>query len=307
MLYLTAKAYTAYGMQRHRLNQRGFHALLFVIALAVLGAIGAVGYVVFSNAQNKANAEVRWAFDDKKNEWFVQQGVAPACKDPFVFDYSPVDLDTASSVAFAGTYRGKSYKVHGGFGLDKSSEVKLPASATLSGITRYYEGEPQELQYLVSFEMDCGIFFYFDHLHELSPKLQKLAEQQPEPKVNDTRTSPADAPPRIKMQAGELVATETGQHNAQRYGIDFGVLDYRQRNKISKNSEWAALHNQYMTTEWFGVCWFDMLPGSDAARAKELSRVQVNTNFVAEYVSDYCDNADHTTLDFNKGQPVDHY
>ena len=109
------------------------------------------------------------------------------------------------------------------------------------------------------------------------------------------------------MKAGDTVATETGAHKVGRYGIDFGVVDYRQRNKISKNPKWAALHSEYKSTEWYGVCWFDMLPGEDAKKAKELSLVQADTRRIAKYVSDYCDNADYTTLDFYDGQPADSY
>jgi hypothetical protein len=290
-----------------KLNQNGFHVLFVLIVLAVIGVVGTIGYVVLTNSKNKATSEVRWSYDEQKNEWRVSQGTAPACKTPFTFDFTPVDMEFASSVGFAGTYRSKSYKVHGTFGLTKSSEVKLPADATLSGITRYYEGEPLELQYGVSFENDCGIAFYFDHLHTLSPELQKLAEMQPEPKVNDTRSSPDDAPPRIKMKAGDIVATETGAHKVERYGIDFGVVDYRQRNKISSNSTWAALHGEYKSTEWYGACWFDMLPGNDAEKAKQLSTVQTDTRRVTKHVSDYCDNADYTTLDFNDGRPAENY
>lgn len=294
-------------MKIKRLSQDGFHTVIILLFLVVIGVIGTVGYVVFRNAHNKASADVRWNYDTTKNEWFVKEGVAPSCKDPYVFEQAPVDLRNATSVGFAGTYRGKSYKVHGTFGLTNSSQVVLPADATLSGLTRYYEGDPLELQYLVSFETDCGIAFYFDHLHTLSPELQVLAKQTPDPKENDTRTSPDDAPPRIKMQAGDIVATETGAHQSQRYGIDFGVVDYRKRNTISKNSAWVSMHNSYASSEWFGVCWFDMLPDGNAEKAKELSLVQIDTRRTAKHVSDYCDNADYTTLDFNNGQPVDFY
>jgi hypothetical protein len=293
--------------KKKRLNQNGFHVLLLIIFLVVVGVIGTVGYVVRSNSRNKANAEVFWSFDNKKQEWYVKQGTAPACKEPFVFDHTPVDLTNSMSIAFAGTYRGKSYKVHGAIALDKSSQVQLPIDATLSGLTRYYEGEKPEIQYLVSFETDCGIAFYFDHLHALSPQLDALAKLQPEPKLNDTRSSPDDSPPRIKMKTGDIVATETGAHLAQRYGIDFGVVDRRHRNEISKNSVWASLHQDYTSTEWYGACWFDMLPGADAAKAKQLSVVQADTRRTAKFVSDYCDNADYTTLDFYEGQPADYY
>jgi hypothetical protein len=294
-------------MVKKKPDENGFHVLLVLIVLLVVGAIGMVGYVVFTNSKDKANAEVRWSYDEKKDAWHVQQGKAPACKEPYVFDYTPVNMDFATSTGPGGVYRGKSYKVHGIFALSKSSEVKLPADATLTGLGRYYEGDPLEIQYSASFDTDCGIAFYFDHLYTLSPQLQALVEQQPEPKVNDTRVDPSDAPPRIKMKAGDIVATETGAHAVQRYGIDFGVVDYRQRNEISKNSKWAALHSEYKSNEWYGVCWFDMLPGEDAKKAKELSLVQTDTRRVAKHVSDYCDNADYTTLDFNNGQPADNY
>ncbi|HSX34479.1 MAG TPA: hypothetical protein VLF62_02435 [Candidatus Saccharimonadales bacterium] len=290
-----------------KLPQDGFHLLFLLVIMVALGVIGAAGYLVISKSKHKATSEVRWSYDSKKDAWYVSAGKAPTCKEPLVFGYTPVPLAEATSVGFPGTYRGKSYKVHGTFALAKSSEVKLPADATLSGLARYYEGDPAEIQYAVSFEMDCGISFYFDHLYTLSPKLQQLANKLPEPKVNDTRVNPNDAPPRIKLKAGDIVATATGAHKSTRYGIDFGVVDYRQRNKISYNAQWRALHSSYKSSEWYGTCWFNMLPGADASKAKELSVVQADTRKVAKFVSDYCDNADYTTPDLFGGKPVDSY
>ncbi len=291
-------------------NENGFHLVPVLLILVVIGAIGFVGYQVMAR-QKKANAEVRWSFDEKKNEWYVKEGKAPACKEPLKFDYTPIDISRATSVGFAGTYRGFNYKVHGGFGFAEdfngTQDVRLPMDATLSGLVRYYEGDPPDLQYHVSFENDCGIMFYFDHLYTLSPQLQALAEQTPEPRLDDTSSSPADAPPRIKLKAGDIIATATGQPKVNRAGFDFGVVDYRKRNEISKNTEWARLHSEFESSEWYGVCWFNMLPGADAEKAKELSRVQGDTRRVAKHVSDYCDNADYSTLDFNKGQPAQNY
>lgn len=285
-------------------KEGGFHLLISLVVLAVVAAIGFVGYMVFTK-DNKSDGEVLWSFNEQSNEWEVSQGTAPACPEPMKFDNSPVDMSHATAVLFPGTYRGKSYKVHGGFGFDSSQTVVMPMDGTLTGLVRYYEGNPLELQYKVDFENDCGISFYFDHLHTLSPELQKIAEQTPEPKVDDT--SDVYNGPHIKMKAGGVVATETGAHKVQRYGIDFGVVDYRQRNEISKNSTWATMHNEYETTEWYGVCWFDMMPDADVEKVKQLSRLQLDTRRVAQHVSDYCDNADYTTLDFNDGKPVDYY
>lgn len=288
----------------------GFHGVLIIVIVAAIAGAGVLGYVFYKNlAKNTKNTDttVRWQYDQQKGEWFVAQGTAPACKEPFVFDYSPVDLSLVANIGFPGTYRGNDYKVHGTFALSESSTVKLPADATLSGIVRYLEGDPAELQYKVNFEMDCGISFYFDHLRTLSPQLEELADKLPEPELNSTRVDPNNAPPRIQMKAGDIVATATGAHQLRRYGIDFGVIDYRERNVISKNPKWAALHTNFKPSEWYGVCWFNMLPGKDADAARQLSAVQADTRRTAKLVSDYCGNAEYKTIDLFKGQPVENY
>lgn len=194
-------------MNKHRHN--GFHGVLFIVIITVVALAGVLGYALYKNlAKNTKNTDtiVRWQYDQQKDEWLVAQGTAPACKEPFVFDYSPVDLRLVTNIGFPGTYRGNDYKVHGTFALGESTAVKLPADATLSGMVRYLEGDPAELQYKVSFEMDCGISFYFDHLRTLSPQLQALADKQPEPELNTTRVDPNNAPPRVQMKAGDIVS-----------------------------------------------------------------------------------------------------
>lgn len=296
-------------MRLRKLSENGFHVLFTLVLLAVLGVIGVAGYVVYTNDRNKANADVLWSFDEKKKEWFVKEGTVPACKNPLVFDYDPLDLNRVESIGMPGVYASKSYKVHGGMRLPTSSKgqanIRLPMDATLTGLKRYYDGQTTDMQHLVSFENDCGIQIYFDHLNVLSPTLQKLAENTPEPTVNDTRSNPSDAPPRTKFKAGDIIATGVGFPSTDNYGFDFGVVDYRQRNEISKNEKWADLHQEFITTEWYGVCWLDKLPGAE--KAKTLIKLQTDTRRTQKFVSDYCEEGDYTTLDFNDGQPADRY
>jgi hypothetical protein len=289
-------------------KENGFHLVIVLLLLAAIVVIGVIGYVFF-NKYNQANADVKWSFDEKKLEWYVSEGSAPACLEPLVFDYDPLDLTKVNSIGMPGLYISKSYKVHGGMRVLIESKgqvgIKLPMDGTLTGLKRYYDGNTSDVQYLVSFENDCGIGIYFDHLNKLSPTLQKLADQTPEPTINDTRSSPDDAPPRTKFKAGEVIATAIGFPQSDNYGFDFGVLDYRQRNEISKNSKWAEIHDRFEASEWYGVCWLDMLPG--AKKAKTLIKLQTDTRRVQKFVSDYCEEGDYTTLDFNNGQPVDQY
>lgn len=278
------------------------------MALFILAVLIVIGYIVLFRT-DKTDGTVLWSFDEQKEVWFVQEGTAPACKDPLVFDYDPLDLSKVESIGTPGLYINKSYKVHGGMRLPVSSgghvDIRLPIDATLTGLKRYYDGQTQDMQHLVSFVNDCGIQIYFDHLNVLSDDLQKLAERTPAPTINDTRSNPSDAPPRTKFKAGDIIATTVGFPSTDNYGFDFGVVDYRQRNQISQNKKWANLHREYKTTEWYGVCWLDMLPGAE--KAKTLIKLQTDTRRTQKFVSDYCDEGDYTTLDFNNGQPTDMY
>lgn len=298
-------------MSQKQTQTQGFSVLELLFVLIVLIAIGVGGFFAYGRfqARNKANQPVEWAFDEQEKAWFTKTGTAPACREPFKFDYAPIESSKIAAVLLPGAYRGFSYKPHGGFGTPEADmgkiEVRMPINATLVGLTRYYEGMPPGLQYLLTFENDCGIAFRFDHIYTLSPELQKLAEQTPEPKRNDTRTSPDDTPPRTKFKAGQVIATQVGLPSMKIYGFDFGVYDYRQRNEISKNPQWAAIHNQYQSLDWYGICWFDMFSDTDPNLLKTLSLEQTDTRRVVKKVSDYCSHAPYKTLDINEGKPTD--
>jgi hypothetical protein len=255
-----------------------------------------------------------WAYHQEKLEWFIQSGTAPVCKEPFKLDISPVDMTKVTAVGLPGAYRGFSYKAHGGFRVNSSTggnvDVKMPIDANLTGITRYYEsipGQPDELQYLLSFESDCGIAFRFDHLSVLTPEIQTLAEKTAPPKKDNTASTPGYTFEKVPLKAGYTVATGVGFPIAKNYGFDFGVYDYRERNKISHNEQWAAIHSPFSATEFHGVCWISLLPDDDAAKAEAMANDRNNYNSSKPFnlTSDYCDFAPHKTLEFNNGQPTE--
>jgi hypothetical protein len=304
-------------------NKNGFTVVEALILVMILGGIGFVGYKVFSKHDDKqaqfnaskqnsvkfaGDLPVVWTYNNQTNKWFVQSGTAPKCKDPLKFDNSPIDISKASAVLLPGQYRGFNYKPHGGFGLVASTkgqtEVKMPMDGRIVGLTRYLESPDKALQYIVTFENDCGIAIKFDHLNTLSPRLQAVAETMPEAKLDDTRSDPNNKPKPELFKAGEVIATVVGHPNIGNYGFDFGITDYRQANEISKNSAWTALHQQFPASEWYGVCWFDMLPDADASVVKEMSLRVVNPN-KPNVVSDYCKNIPKKTLDVNSGKPTD--
>lgn len=305
-------------------KQAGFMVLELILILVVIGAIGFVGFKLFFDGGKQGGGEVGqkavvsgrpvWEYNQEKLEWFVKSGAAPKCKEPLVLDMSPVDMSLVTAVGLPGAYRGYNYKPHGVFRLTDSTkgnvEVKLPMDATLKGVTRYYEstpGYPDELQYMLDFESDCGIALKFDHLYTLTPELQQIAEKTPPPKKNDTRRDPGEESISIPYKAGTVVATTVGFPAAKNYGFDFGMYDYRSRNEISKNAQWAEIHKSFSATTFHGVCWIPLLPGGDAAKAEAIAkdRRNYNSNRPFNLTSDYCSFAPNNTLKFNNGQPTD--
>lgn len=288
-------------------NQYGFSHLMLFVALVVVLAMGFAGFRVLNSGKQDGDTKpagsiaaggITWAFNNKTNKWESSGGPPPDCPEP-LFKNSPVDVSKVTAPLFPGQYRNGDYKAHGGFRFDKSRSkditVKLPFDATLIGLTRYYEAD--EIQYVVDFLHPCGVAIRFDHLQALSPKLQAVAETTPEPKVDDSRGMPlADT---IDMIAGEVVATAVGFPKIRNVGVDFGVYDYRQRNRIAENDTWRQIHRDFASQHWFGVCWFDLLPAADAAQIKSLGPTDPR---VTE-VSDYCSAPGGTTLEHNSGLP----
>jgi hypothetical protein len=308
-------------MRRKRLNQDGSHIIGMLLAVVVLVVIVFVGLKVLHKSSDKASGSnqaqqsqnsssgksdsVVWAYNMKNNEWYAQSGQPTKCADPFIFDKTPVDLSGVEVIGMPGQYRGFNYKPHGAIRLYDNSNgqasVVMPTDATLVSLKRYYESN--ELQYLLTFETDCGIAFRFDHLRTLTPAFQAIAETTPAP-TTSTASDPNAPFQRTKFKSGDLVATDVGFANNRNYGFDFGAYDYRHRNEISKNKQWAAIHNQYQATEWFGTCFVTQMPAADAAKAKKLSLTVINPAR-PNIISDYCTYAPYTTLDFNNGQPTD--
>ena len=280
-----------------------------VVLVGVLGAWWAVAHNNSGAADRQAKTDqqseakqsakkVSWNYNDQTGQWMASS-TPPKCPDP-MFAQSPFDTATATSVLYPGQYRGRNYKPHGGIAYDTSTtgnaQVVVPMDAAVNSLVRYIEAD--ELQYKVSFVTECGIAFYFDHLFTLSPEFMKIANATPEPKVDDTRSQPFSTPYPVK--AGDVIATTIGHPATQNYAFDFGVLDYRQPNEISKNTAWDAIHQTFKSSEWYGVCWFDLLPSADAKRVKALP----SRDGQSGVRSDYCANPKGNTMGVNGGNPV---
>lgn len=279
-----------------KLNNNGFHLVELVIALAITALVGFVGWRVVSSSKQKeqkpqsstqsaktenSSTDISWEFNGDK--WQASPS-PPDCKEPLSMN-SPVDVSLASGILYPGQTRGGQYKSHGGFRFDgKKNEditVKVPMDAQLVKGSRYIE--QGETQYFLVFIAPCGIMYRLDHLLTLSSAFQKYADTLPEAKVDDSRTT--NFSPAVSVQTGETVATAVGFKNSGNVTADFGVNDLRQPNEKSRDKIWSDQHQSQKEYDYFGICWFDLLPANDASTVKSLPAGDSTSG----KTSDYCE------------------
>lgn len=273
-------------------SQRGFSIVFLVIVLAIVGAIGFVGWRITQRGalpssngtaqtpEKDKNADVIWVFNG--SSW-AASGESPSCPDPLTIK-SPTDIKKATAVLYPGQTRGGNYKPHGGLRFDglKNEDVTVTAPMDMHLVEGARYIEQGETQYLLVFQSSCGLAFRFDHLLTLSSAMQKAADTLPAAKPDDSRTTPLPSP--VKVHDGEVIATAVGFRNTQNVGFDFGLYDLRTPNLASKNSTYAAAHKNEASQAFFAVCWVNMLKGDDAHFALALP----GGDQIAGKTSDYC-------------------
>jgi hypothetical protein len=206
-------------------------------------------------------------------------GTPPACPEPLFA--APVDLSRATSVLYPGQTRGGNYKPHGGFRFDTNTNNEVTVSAPLTGKivngSRYLVNG--ELQYTFDIIADCGIMYRLGHLLTLPAELMLLVEAFPPAQEGDSRTIPVDPP--LEITRGDIIATAVGVEKETNVFVDWGVYDLRTKNTISKDAIWASQHPSDL--EQHAVCWFDLLPKTDAARIRALPPADPTSGSTSDY------------------------
>jgi hypothetical protein len=213
-------------------------------------------------AAPSAPPTVTWSFG---TSW-QPSGTPPECPSPLVLR-TPVDLSIVTSILYPGQVRGE-YKPHGGFRLDGTSQTnEATVIAPLDGVV--YSGsrylEEGEVQYIFDVIHPCGIMYRFDHLLDLSPRFQALAELLPAPRPDDSRGT--RIPGLQTVAQGDVVATAVGHRSSRNIGFDWGVYDLRSQNVAASDPAWLSAHPGEQAP--YAICWLDFL-GADSARARSL-------------------------------------
>jgi hypothetical protein len=268
-----------------KIKKRRFLAGILLLAAGAIMTFGARATALHFNQASTAvkPQDVTWRYDVSTNKW-LPNGTPPVCAaNPLA--QSPVDTKKITSVAYPGQYRNGAYNPNGAFSFDDfgSNEVKiyLPLDAKLSRITSYIENGDQ--QYSLFFVSPCGYAVKFDHLLILTSKYQKIVERL-RPSGSVGSPSVPVVPP-VNAKAGDQLASAVGLPSERSISFDFGLYDLRAPNKISQSTTWTYYHTVFKSTEWFGVCWFNLLPKTDAAHIKTL--LQDGSQATAR--SDYCE------------------
>jgi hypothetical protein len=229
------------------------------------------------SSSSRVSADVSWSYSG--SAWQANT-TPPNCPEPMTIAF-PADLSKATAILYPGQVRGGDYKAHGGARFDNSKNtdvpVSLPVDAKLIDGSRYIE--VGEVQYMLDFEMSCGIRIRLDHLLTLAPDFQALVDAQlPAAKPDDSRTTNFSGS--NFFAANTLVATAAG--HTGNVAFDFGVYDLRKRNAVSQNATWAAEHANKASQAYYAVCWLDWIP------AAQQSALQAAINTTQNKTSDYC-------------------
>jgi hypothetical protein len=187
----------------------------------------------------------------------------------------------ATSVLFPGQTHGGDYKPHGGLRFDGPGqgpdiEIFVPMDATVRSAARYLQFGV--VQHVFEFVNECGVMYRLDHLLDLSPRFQQLADTLPQ--GGEGQRQGTSFPPGIRVRAGELIATTIGVPG--NVFFDWGVYDLRSMNAASNDAVWLAAHPGDQAP--YAICWLEFLSPA-ATAALNLLPLPVSED---GSMSDYC-------------------
>ncbi|MCL5410840.1 MAG: hypothetical protein M1324_03220 [Patescibacteria group bacterium] len=255
-------------------SEKSFFKRFWWIGLIILIVI--VAGIILINKNEKETASSSKPTDSQdsaKNKVFWQQnqdgwkavGTPPACPEPLVLSIG--DISQATSVLYPGQMRSVGYEPTAGFRFDNTSnnaiQIQAPLDGEIVAASRFISSGSN--QYVFDIMSPCGIMNRFDHLLEIPAKLQAIADKLPEPKENDSRSTAINPP--VSISKGEIIATKIGISENNNNFLSWTVFDFRQKNKISQEQDWAVSHPGLYH---FAICPYQYMTAEDQAIAKKL-------------------------------------
>lgn len=261
-------------------RQRGFSIIEIIIGIVVIGLIGLVAWMFFtesahndrlvakSDGSTESTEDARGLLWMQTQDGWRAQDTVPDCPSQPMLK-SPADVSQATSILYPGQTRGADYKPHGGMRFDNSKDNAVVITVPLSGYVVRGSSyvDMGETQYMFDVINNCGVMYRLDHLHDISSTLQKITATWPAP-TGSSMTHPVQ--PAVYVKQGEVLATKVGFVGTKNAGFDFGVYDLRTTNQASASAAYRAAH-PHGETAWHAVCWLKgWLPTNDQTRVLAL-------------------------------------
>lgn len=207
-----------------RKYQHGFAHLVLFIIIVVLAVVAGVGYRIYSkNNQDSKTSQNSQSNNTKSGN--NQKTSDTGCKSASAGLFTSNVTDISNITTIQNPIRivgGSNIKTHSFIEVSKKSPVYAPMDANLSGGANYYEtmGENPvtKVQYLMSFNDDCDVNFWLDHIVDVPDKIKSAF---PAKAQNDTQNVEVK---KIDIKAGELIGYSNQEGRAR---FDFGVINLK--------------------------------------------------------------------------------
>jgi hypothetical protein len=119
--------------------------------------------------------------------------------------------------------------------------------------------------------------YRIDHLLDLTPRFQAIADTLPQPVENQSQGT--FFPPGTRVKAGESIATTIGTPG--NVFFDWGVYDLRSMNAASNDPVWLAAHPGDQAP--YAICWLEFLSSADTAAINLLPLPSAEDGAMSDY------------------------
>lgn len=247
-----------------RLGQFGFHHVMLVLAVVVVGVIGFVGWkVVSKNKIGQSNSSSATS-SQKQSSGGSCDGSKPLFTEPFT-ELDKVDALGALGGVVGGS-PGRSY-----IGVKKGMEVAVynPGEAVLETVVYARRGgQGTAGEYGLYFRFDCGITYLLDHIQSVSDEIRALSPKEP---ADSSRTDLGTRPNKT-IKAGQLIGHTKGTSLA-------GTFDF-----LVEDSTKKAFHINEKRWDWAqavdSVCPYDLYTEELKAKHYALIGEMSGTSFM---------------------------
>lgn len=202
-------------------SQRGFHHVVLLLAIVIIGVVGIAGWRVFSSKKDTSGSAPKQSASKTAEAIKFSENIFDPATTSFIGPLGELNGGYEEATATAGiTINIKPEAVTGG----KMIEVKAPTAMSLDNYA-YYKVGSEPNTWTLYFRLSPTLTMRMDHILRASDKIVEATTSTPK---SDSRS---ESPKRkVSFKAGEIVAYTSGTANAHNWNIY--VFDDGHQNKF---------------------------------------------------------------------------